>query len=369
MRLSRAALTTLLASSAALAAPHRGRHAAEAAALQHPAALQPAAEHAAAAATPQPAHELVARLNQLFLNGRPAEDVADAGVVIHQFDDSGFNKSTRVSKEGGVASWSPWLPCPDGKWCSKFADRFSTSVLNERAPFAFNEKNGGFIIASDTARRATLCAWATDARAMRGARTCLADGDVFKFSNVTQRFVRREGCVPGCVNGKPGQREDLDTIARGMPSPSWCEVGAPDQWCPWRPHHLRHMLAQQERAAPNDDCAQHNGCRYNELVLNSSVWVAELPHTITAVFELRPAHAGAASPVAKAQARRTHLALLRAFNLTDAQLPLLALDLSPKGMAPPGPFREQKNHLLKGTPHCAHAAAAAAAAVRAHTDT
>lgn len=259
--------------------------------LQQPAPLASSVTSALTAADAATAKQrrqaVVRRLNRRFMRGRPSNSIADAGVLIHQFDDSGFNATTRVSKEGGVASWSPWLPCPPGKWCAKFGDRFSTSVLNARAPYAFNEVNGGFVIAADTAQRGTLCAWATDGRSFRGARSCLDKGVTFRFGQSNQTFARREGCVPGCVSGRMGQREDMDTALRGMVSPTWCDPGAPDSWCPWRPQHLSHMLQQQERAPPNEECGQHNGCRYNELVLDSATWVAELPRTVVAVFEFR----------------------------------------------------------------------------------
>ena len=115
-------------------------------------------------------------LNERFMNGHPSNNFSEAGVVMHQFDDSGFDTTTRRLREGGVSKWSPWLPCPEGQWCSKFGDRFSVSVLNARVPFSFNEYNGGIIINPDTAQRGTMCAWASDARSFRAALAQAARG-------------------------------------------------------------------------------------------------------------------------------------------------------------------------------------------------
>ena len=44
-------------------------------------------------------------------------------------------------------AWDPWLPCPDHHWCTKFGDRFSTSLVNRRVPYTFSATNPGVIIA------------------------------------------------------------------------------------------------------------------------------------------------------------------------------------------------------------------------------
>ena len=222
---------------------------------------------------------LVDILNARFLAGSPSDRLAEAGVVVHQFDGGGFDE-WGVSEAGGAnTSWAAWMPCPDGQWCAKFGDRFSVSVVNARQPFLFSQTNGGIIVNTDTSERGTMCAWATDARSFRSARTCLADGDRFRWGDGAQKFVRREGCVPGCTNGVAGQMEDWNTAMRGKLSPSWCESGSDDHWCPWRPHQLRSMMEQQERSTdvPNNDCAQFNGCRYNEVRASPSTRLASPP--------------------------------------------------------------------------------------------
>ena len=54
------------------------------------------------------------------------------------------------------------------------------------------------------------------------------------------------------------------------------------------------------------------------------------------------------SLAAAKQALTTHMNFLNAYNLTDANVPLLSLDLSFLS-SPSGPFREIRNDLLRGT--------------------
>ena len=346
-------------------------------------------------------HDLVDVLNERFRSGRPSNDLTEAGVVVHQFDDAGFNTTTRVAKSGGVSKWAPWTPCPKGQWCNKFSDRFSTSVINAGAPYAFSAHNGGLVISADTASSGALCAWATDGRSFRAARACIPkEQEPFRWSAGWQTTEEREGCVPGCFNGKANQLEDTDTPFKGMRSPTWCTAGAPDAWCPWRPEQLQNsarpdsfrcaprctlrcyllpasarvltpppasplpplscaiaVLEQQTRMAPNNDCAQGNGCRYNELVLNSSVWVAQMPRTVEAVFALRAGHnvpgfamAADLSGTASLAARMAHRDFLAQYATTDEHVPLLELDLTNAV----SPFRELRNPLLLGTRYMAH---------------
>ena len=213
--------------------------------------------------------KLVDVLNARFLAGRPSDTLEEAGVILHQFDGSGFDE-LGVSRQGGVnESWNAWRPCPAGLWCAKFGDRFSTSLVNARQPYLFSRTNAGLIVDAGTSQRGGMCAWASDARGYRAARTCLAEGERFLFHNVSQTFVHREGCVPGCTNGIEGQMEDNNTVMRGHHSPTWCSSSSDDHWCPWRPQQLRSMMEQQERHLPNNDCGQYNGCQYNEVRASS----------------------------------------------------------------------------------------------------
>merc|ERR1712216_578831 len=81
-------------------------------------------------------------------------------------------------------------------------------------------------------------------------------------------------------------------------------------------------MEQQERLKPSDECQQGNGCMYNEIVLNSSVWVDELPDTVEAFFFLGKRRGRAAQV-----ALRAHRHFLRMYGLTERDVPILALRL------------------------------------------
>ena len=57
------------------------------------------------------------------------------------------------------------------------------------------------------------------------------------------------------------------------------------------------------------------------------------------------------SETAAAQVHKTHMQFLKEFNLTDAHVPLLELDLARPNdrYHRPGPFRAIRNHLVRGT--------------------
>ena len=328
---------------------------------------------------------LVNIINERFATGRPTNKYDEAGVFIHQFDDQGFDPSTHRLKQGGVAKhWMPWQACPAGEWCSKFGDRFSVSVMNARVPYAFNEFNGGMILSPTVADESTMCAWATDARSFRASRTCMPAGMKFEWGDGEQLFERREGCVPGCVIDHPNALEDWDTPMAGQRAPGWCGHDAlkTNEWCPWKSNQLKQMMEQQEHGFLNTDCAQNNGCRYNEvrlpppttgscpaklgalslaptfahsafhalsrpqLVLNSSTWVDRLPATVEAFFIVRGSRDDSAPAIT---AREAHVKFLTMYNRTSDDIPMLELDLlaASEGVSAINIFREVENPMLK----------------------
>ena len=115
------------------------------------------------------------------------------------------------------------IPTARDRYCFKFADRFSTSIVSERVPQLFHSQNGGIIIAPDVVRRGLMCSWASDGRGERAQRTCLAPGERFDFGSDSQVLVPHQEpwCIPGCVRSRellhPSQRfEDNDTVASGQ---------------------------------------------------------------------------------------------------------------------------------------------------------
>jgi len=279
-------------------------------------------------------------INERYHLGRPNDYIERTGVLIHQFDESGFEN--HQARPGGLNDDKPWMPCREGIWCHKFADRFSVSLVSETAPYLFHEVNGGLIISPSIADRSLLCSWASDGRGFRAQRSCIPEGVGFNFRDPNQSFEHRDGCIPGCVNLAPTSTdrliEDHDTVRSGLPAPTWCEEDEPDHWCPWRPESLRSMLEQQIRSEPNDDCMQGNGCRYNELVLNATIWEAMLPATVEAFFYLSDS-----GKLPTTSAQFAHAMYLRDYGLDATTVPLLEFDPQSVGWA----FVEVVNPLLE----------------------
>ena len=86
----------------------------------------------------------------------------------------------------------------------------------------------------------------------------------------------------------------------------------------------------------------------SQMVLNSSGWVDELPHTVEAIFRLKGSDPHG---ISVNDSHTTHMAFLESYGLTDAHIPLLELDL--KAQSPNMPFREVRNQLLIGTRYAA----------------
>ena len=84
------------------------------------------------------------------------------------------------------------------------------------------------------------------------------------------------------------------------------------------------------------------------MVINSTVWVEQLPKTIWAAFYLK-----GSNPVGEAvvNAHQAHMDYLQAYGLTDLHVPLVELDLS--HLTAPGPFKLVRNGKLKGTKYMA----------------
>ena len=105
----------------------------------------------------------VERLNERFERGQPGSDLARAGVLVHQFD-----------TPDAVRYNNPWRPCPADKWCSKWADRYSTSIINRRIPHVFSADESGFVVRPLAVE--ILCAWSQDGGSM--GRRCPVAGDL-----------------------------------------------------------------------------------------------------------------------------------------------------------------------------------------------
>ena len=253
---------------------------------------------------PPPAAHIAAAINARFSGGRPSGSLADAGVLVHQFETGVF--------QGGVAKGTPWRPCESGEWC----DRWSCSLINAQLRQLFRAHSGLVLAPSALATLPSgglLCSYPSDGATSE--RRC-------------DRAGREEGgCVPGCSARS-------DTPNGGA---DWCDVdgatasaAALSGWwgtrCAFAPTALEAMLSYQtkERAS-----------RYNELVFDAALLGAALPKLVEAFFFLGAAVPGMGGvPPTSSQlramegdTRAAHAAFLTQHGLTAAKVPLLSLDL------------------------------------------
>jgi hypothetical protein len=257
-------------------------------------------------------HAAARRINERFSSGGAFDDVHSAGVTMHQFDD--LEDSDEV-----------WRPCTSG-WCTKYSDRISASLISAHSPptadgniglFKDSEGvfSGGFIAAPSEMK--VLCSYPHDGGTMD--RLCL-NGDGTAINPGVP-------CVPGCGCKDSEPKPCKNSCIAHPPSPA-----SGVHQCAWPPANLSSMLHIQEDIQKDI---------YNELVLDSKTWVANLPHSIEAVF-----YPKGCSQVTEDRARAAHAALVQHFKI---ETPLLILDTSnwetPFAIAK----KERSPHFVPGT--------------------
>ena len=190
------------------------------------------------AAAPPPAFaRRVDDVNRRFTEGRPSDSLADAGVVIHMFDDF-------EDWDGG----RPWMVCSSLR-CRGEVDHLSASLINRRVPHLYQVPGGGAgVVVSPTVRLA--CSYAYDSG------------------------------TQGKVNGGCG----------AVP----CTTH-PAAWeCSWPPDHLKQMMQAQEGRGSAYDGHSAGGSLHNELIISDIYWEQDLPRLIYAfVFTADAAEAKA----------------------------------------------------------------------------
>eukprot|EP01052_Picozoa_sp_SAG31_P029022 SAG31_NODE_2852_length_4995_cov_42.074551_2_plen_1180_part_00 len=254
-------------------------------------------------------------INHRFVTGAAVDDVARAGIVIHQFDDTSDPESGQK-----------WMPCPKICWgspcyCAKHGDRFSASLLSSQSPPAdcsvgdcvpwssrrqfglFKDSrgmySGGFVLAPS--RLNLLCSYPGDGGTM--TRLCLDEhGNPLNPGHP---------CVPGC-GCQDSEPTPCDNSCAAPPPPTTMH-----HQCAWPADELSHMLHVQQGHG------EGTGTPYNELILSASTWVANLPGSIEAVFY--PAGCG---PECEAAARQTHAAFIARYPEAASTTPLLELDVT-----------------------------------------
>lgn len=182
-----------------------------------------------------PGASVVAALNARWANGFASNNLSQAGILLHTFDNvDGDNVRNNV-----------WLPCSDtGYWCSGY-EVSSASLVNRRLPHWFNMDWAGVILSptalsplSDSIR----CSFAYDAGTM------------------------------GDPSGCPGMECDDDFASLS--------------YCHWGSHQLGAMLQQHEEleGSGNDRPCGLDECDYNEVVIDADFWVRALPAVVEAFF-------------------------------------------------------------------------------------
>ena len=257
-------------------------------------------------------------LNARFRRGdSAAAELHSNGLLIHQFD---FMDS--VNPEGEV--WMPgageWFDPNVGKKVSSWdrGDRISGAFINAHMTPEISGSLpiysiglAGFILSPT--KNKMLCSHAYDVDSLE--RVCTPRG-----VSVT--------CVPGCTH--PSQPTG------GV---IWCKNDGrtvDEQWpCAWPPSDTSTMLQVREQLRAADTKPLHKRFDdhkfYVEAIFDSEVFVAELPASIEAVFfldgpEVRGQNCWdcwTSGHKTESYARRAHRTLLRHFELTSAQLPLL----------------------------------------------
>jgi len=86
---------------------------------------------------PPPMAVAIDQINERFQSGHPSNTLAEAGVLVHQFD--------------GLEDWDNgrgYRPCHSG-WCNGRYDHVSVSLINRQLPLVFND-NGGIVLSTAT---------------------------------------------------------------------------------------------------------------------------------------------------------------------------------------------------------------------------
>lgn len=147
------------------------------------------------------------QLNARFMAGRPSNILADAGVLVRQFD--GLENYAR-----------PWEPCEQGRFCHTYSDRFASSLINSKQRLLYSRTSGGLIVNTDVAH--ILCSYYSDGGSQ--SRQCTPPG------------VSDE-CTPGCSHE--------------------CKSLQDFRGCSWPPSAFKEMMEQQMKL--------HAGGGHNEV--------------------------------------------------------------------------------------------------------
>eukprot|EP01050_Picozoa_sp_SAG11_P012151 SAG11_NODE_1334_length_5178_cov_10.938374_3_plen_321_part_00 len=235
-------------------------------------------------------------INRRFASAMASSNLSSAGVIIHQFDG--------IDGSAGEQPAQVWLPCPKsawGKptWCAKFSDRESCSIIGAKSPpqpdgaigifqSAAGVVTGGFVLAP---RHTTLlCSYPGDGGTM--TRVCLDEKG--------QPLHPGQRCVPGCECQDTAPRPCNNSCAAPPPSPP-----IPHHQCAWAAPDLSQMLEQWYGG--------HGGGAYNELVIDTTGYVANLPASIEAIFYPTGCGAPCENSKVTSDAKAAHMAFQKQY--------------------------------------------------------
>ena len=222
---------------------------------------------------------MVSRLNAQFLAGRPSDTLDEAGVLVRQID-------ALVDHEGTA----PW----EVTFYTHLRDRLAASIVNAKLPFMFSTSAVGFVLSTSKLQEALWCSYPRDGNSMSAAdHGCASKGAIGSFKSLERMLI----------------------------------------------YHGNHLAPTRSCLWGKPDVDDRSNCRYNEVVLKSDVYAAQLPGVVEAVFfpEHGPVHHPEGDEV---RARGVHRAFINAFMLNgDRRVPLLAYDVEEARFGR-APFRE-----------------------------
>ena len=221
-----------------------------------------------------------------FRNGKPSNDLAAAGVMIHLWD-------------GVETKGEDWLSLEGTQW-------WSSSIVNARMGDLFAH-HPGFVLSPWHVR--LLCSYPGDGST--SGYSCPGkswSSDAY----ATSQELRQAACVPGCTKLPPlGNRRYCDSPSAGPDDATYGVTSG----CPWGPNDLKSML---EHHMEREGSKVH--AHYNEVIVDAESIRAQLPLSIEA-FVLP---SGCSSGY-RDRARASHEAFNKRYK--DAKVPLLSFDV------------------------------------------
>ena len=200
-----------------------------------------------------PRQTVIERITERWRTGGPSSRIADAGVLLHQFDLISDPDPTR----------EPWIPGRGGGLGTR--DRMSSAFIYQsmRADPSgnipiYSFSLGGLVLRPEHVRL-----------------NCAFPFDVGSFGR--QCYNGAIGCIPGCSENGVTEwcARDLAPELAGIP-------------CAYAPRDLDVAMAGRDRLASAQQKPVHDhwddGKFYDEIVVNATHFVHRVPHAIEAVF-------------------------------------------------------------------------------------